>query len=56
MKQIHDKELQLTLEDCMGFLQLLHSREREGASYSLPIPQPKSCSAAKKTEGLYEIV
>ncbi|KAJ9595165.1 hypothetical protein L9F63_013523, partial [Diploptera punctata] len=50
LKQIHDKELHLTVEDCMGFLQLLHSRERQGTSYSLPIPQPRKCSAAKKTE------
>lgn len=51
LKQIHDKELQLTLEDCMWFLQLLHARERDGTAYSLPIPLPLSHHPARKIGG-----
>jgi hypothetical protein len=51
LKQIHDKELQLTLEDCMWFLQLLHARERDGTAYSLPIPVPLSHHPARKIGG-----
>jgi hypothetical protein len=53
LKQIHDKELQLTLDDSMWFLQLLHARERDGAAYSLPIPLPHSNRPVRKTEGLW---
>jgi hypothetical protein len=53
LKQIHDKELHLTLDDCMSFLQLLHTRERDGAAYSLPVPLPQSRHPARKTEGLW---
>jgi hypothetical protein len=52
LKQIHDKELHLTLDDSAWFLQLLHTRERDGAAYSLPIPLPQSHRPARKTEGL----
>jgi hypothetical protein len=51
LKQIHDKELQLTSDDCMWFLQLLHARQRDGATYSLPIPPPQSHHRGRKTEG-----
>jgi hypothetical protein len=51
LKQIHGKELQLTLEDCMWFLQLLHARERDGAAYSLPVPLPLPHHQAKKKGG-----
>lgn len=51
LKQIHDKELQLTSDDCMWFLQLLHARERDGAAYSLPVPLPQSNHLGRKTEG-----
>lgn len=50
-KQIHGKELQLTLEDCMWFLQLLQARERDGAAYSLPVHVPLSHHQAKKIGG-----
>ena len=53
LKQIHDKELQLTSGDCMWFLQLLHARERDGATHSLPIPLPQSYHPGRKTEGWY---
>jgi hypothetical protein len=53
LKQIHDKELHLTLDDCMCFLQLLRTRERDGAAYSLPVPLPQSRHPARKTEGLW---
>jgi hypothetical protein len=51
LKQIHDKELQLTLEDCTWFLRLLRARERDGATYSLPIPVPLSHHPARKIRG-----
>jgi len=51
LKQIHDKELQLTSDDCMWFLHLLHARERDGATYSLPIPLPQLHHPERKTEG-----
>ena len=51
LKQIHDKELQLTSDDCMWFLQLLRARERDGATYSLPIPLPQLHHPGRKTEG-----
>lgn len=40
LKQIHDKELQLTSDDSVWFLHLLHARERDEAAYSIPIPMP----------------
>jgi hypothetical protein len=51
LKQINGKELQLTLEECMWFLQLLRARERDGAAYSLPVPVPLSHHQAKKIGG-----
>jgi hypothetical protein len=51
LKQIHDKELPLTSDDCMWFLQLLRARERDGATYSLPIPPPQAHRPGRKTEG-----
>lgn len=52
LKQIHDKELHLTLDDSVWFLQLLQTRQRDGAAYSLPIPLPQSRHPARKIEGL----
>ena len=53
LKQIHDKELQLTSDDCMWFLQLLRAREHDGATYSLPIPLCQLYHPGRKTEGWY---
>ncbi|XP_049806805.1 KICSTOR complex protein SZT2-like [Schistocerca nitens] len=48
LKKLHNKELNLSDDDCAKFQQLLIARQREGSTYPLPVP----CSDADDSDGI----